>query len=180
MSVRVRLYRPSDLFGRLICWRLESKWSHATLEIDGTIYSATFPKVVAVGLNDPSFGMPPRAGRVFDIRLSDDEKAKALAWFRAQVGTSYDVLSVLGWAFRVQSWQSRTHVFCFESVYAALAVAGVFPVSKLLITGDQLLCDLLASGRVENPDVGQYDQLRARAIASEQRPAVTIKAPTVP
>lgn len=140
----VRLYYPSDVFGRLICWRLESDYSHATIEFNGTIYSATFPKVVAVPETSPAFGMPPRQGRAFDITLTDDEYAKAEAWFKAQVGTDYDVLAMLGWAFRVSAWQSRKRVYCFESVYACLAAAGVFPTSKLLVTGDQLLVDALS------------------------------------
>lgn len=148
-TATVRLYYPSDAFGDLICWRLETDYSHATIEFNGTIYSATFPKVVAVSLTDAGFGMPPRQGRAFDITLTDDEYAKAEAWFKAQVGTDYDVLAMLGWAFRVSAWQSRKRVYCFESVYACLAAAGVFPESKLLVTGDQLLVDLYSAGRLD-------------------------------
>ena len=157
----VRLYYPVDAFGRLICWRLESDYSHATIEFKGTIYSATFPKVVAVPLTDAGFGMPPRQGRAFDITLTEDEYAKAEAWFKAQVGTDYDVLAMLGWAFRVSAWQSRKRVYCFESVYACLAAAGVFPTSKLLVTGDELLVDLYSAGRLDVSMVPSGSRLKA-------------------
>lgn len=157
----VRLYKPSDFFGRVICWRLESDYSHATIELDGVIYSATFPKVVAVSTDNSSFGMPPRNGISVDISLTDDQYNAALSWFKAQVGTDYDVLSMLGWAFRIESWQSRSRVYCFESVYECLARAGVFPVSKLLITGDQLLVDLYRSGVVRNSRIDASSMVAA-------------------
>ena len=148
-TATVRLYYPSDAFGDLICWRLETDYSHATIEFNGIIYSATFPKVVSVPLADAAFGMPPRKGREYKITLTDEEYAKGEAWFKAQVGTDYDVLAMLGWAFRVSAWQCRKRVYCFESVYACLAAAGVFPTSKLLVTGDQLLVDLYSAGRLD-------------------------------
>ncbi|GBR15300.1 hypothetical protein GCM10007868_13480 [Gluconobacter frateurii] len=80
MSARVRLYYPADGFGELICWRLESAYSHATIEFDGKIFSATVPRVVAVGLSDPDFGMPPRKGCCFEIRLTEEEAARALTY----------------------------------------------------------------------------------------------------
>lgn len=164
----VRLYYPSDTFGRLICWRLESDYSHATIEFNGTIYSATFPKVAAVPLTSPAFGMPPRQGRAFDITLTDDEYAKAEAWFKAQVGTDYDVLAMLGWAFRVSAWQSRKRVYCFESVYACLAAAGVFPTSKLLVTGDQLLVDALSVPSLHVTDREAKGSRLARIMATSK------------
>ncbi|NVN44430.1 hypothetical protein HW537_11025 [Asaia siamensis] len=176
MTCRVRLYRPADLFGRAICWRLESDYSHATIEFDGTIYSATVPKVVSVGLADTAFGMPPRSGRVFDVGLTDSEAAKALAYCRSMVGTSYDLLSVAGWALRIQSMQRLNRPYCFELVYDALAVAGVFSISKRLVTGDQLLADLYATGRVQNVALGP---LGVGARSRLQKNPIIIPAPKV-
>ncbi|GAN54896.1 hypothetical protein [Tanticharoenia sakaeratensis] len=179
MTIRVRLYRPSDLFGRLICWRLESQWSHATIEFDGTIYSATFPHILMCGPNDAAFGMPPRTGRAIEVRMSDDERARALAYCQSMLGTSYDVLAIAGWALRIEAMQRPHHAYCFEYVADALAAAGVFPDSRRLITGDQLLVDLYASGRVLNPDIGQFDQMGARAAAKHQPAPVAVPAPLV-
>lgn len=168
----IRLYYSADTFGKLICWRLESAYSHATIQLGDTIYSATFPKIVAVGTDDKDFGMPPRIGREYTIALTADEYDHAEAWFKAQVGTSYDILSMLGWAFRVQTWQSRKRVYCFESVYACLAAAGVFPVSKLLVTGDQLLVDLYETGRITVGAVGVDNVIRA---VKQKIPVMVVK-----
>ncbi|GBQ72541.1 hypothetical protein AA103196_3090 [Ameyamaea chiangmaiensis NBRC 103196] len=173
MTAVVRLYHPSDTFGRLICWRLESDYSHATIELGGLIYSATFPHIVAVAENDPAFGMPPRQGLALEVRLSDDEAARALAYCRSMVGSDYDVLAMLGWAFRIERMQRPGHVYCFEYVADALAAAGVFQQSKRLITGEQLLNDLYRAGRIAEPPAGTARLARA------QRPAVTVRAPKV-
>lgn len=147
MTATVRLYYPADAFGRLICWRLESAYSHATIELDGVIYSATFPKVVAVPPTDEGFGMPPREGRAFSVILSPEQHERAVAWFAARVGTSYDILAMLGWAFRVKRWQSETHSYCFDSVYRCLASAGVLHPTDNFVSGDELI-DALYSANV--------------------------------
>ncbi|WP_215747013.1 hypothetical protein [Gluconobacter sp. P1C6_b] len=175
MTAKVRLYAPVDAFGCLICWRLESDYSHGTIELNGTIYSATFPKIVGVGPADPDFGMPPRTGHVFTIRLTDDEAVRALAYCQSMLGTSYDVLAMAGWAFRIQSLQRPGHAYCFEYVYDALAAAGVFATSKRLVTGEQLLNDLFEAGRVLNTGA-------AAGLAPKlpfQKPAVIVPAPEV-
>lgn len=179
MTATVRLYGPADAFGRLICWRLESDYSHATIELDGTIYSATYPRIVGVGPTDPDFGMPPRTGHAYEIRLSDDEAAKALAYCKSMLGTSYDVLAMAAWAFRIQSLQRPGHAYCFEYVYDALAAAGVFPTSKRLVTGEQLLNDLYQAGRVENMALLPVDAMRLRDRITRQKPAISIPAPRV-
>ncbi|CAP57496.1 hypothetical protein GDI3553 [Gluconacetobacter diazotrophicus PA1 5] len=124
-------------------------------------------------LDDPSFGLPPRSGEVFDVRLSAAEAAQALAYCRSMVGSGYDVLAMLGWAFRVRGLQSRHRVYCFELVYDGLAAAGVFPASKRLLTGDQLLVDLFEAGRVERLPGGTH----ARA-AMQRQPAI-VRAPRI-
>ncbi|EHH66972.1 C40 family peptidase [Gluconobacter morbifer] len=175
MAAIVRLYYPADPFGRLICWRLESAFSHATIELDGTLYSATFPRIVGVGPTDRSFGMPPRTGQSYAIRLTDEETAKAVMYCQSMLGTSYDVLAMFGWAFRIQSMQRPGHAYCFEYVYDALAAAGVFASSRRLVTGDQLLADLYAAGRVENLTTC----IGTERLASHQKPAVVVPAPKV-
>ena len=144
----VRLYYPADAFGNLICWRLESAYSHATIELDGVIYSATYPLVVAVPPDDTGFGMPLRSGREFHIVLSDEEHDKAVSWFKARVGTRYDVLAMLGWAFRVKRWQSDTSSYCFDSVYRCLAAAGVLEPTDNFVSGDELIDALYAANVV--------------------------------
>ncbi|KXV12550.1 hypothetical protein [Gluconobacter oxydans] len=177
LNATVRLYRPADVFGRLICWRLESDYSHATIELGGTIYSATYPRIVGVGPTDPDFGMPPRTGHAFTIRLSDSEAAKALAYCKSMLGTSYDVLAMAAWAFRIQSLQRPGHAYCFEYVYDALAAAGVFATSKRLVTGEQLLNDLYQAGRIENMALRRADNLRIRRHLIRQPAPINVSAP---
>lgn len=174
MNARVRLYRPADRFGELICWRLESAYSHATIELDGKIFSATVPRVVSVGLSDPDFGMPPRDGHCFEVRLSEDEAARALSYCNSMVGVDYDILAIAGWVFRIQSMQRLKQPYCFELVYDALAVAGVFPTSKRLVTGDQLLVDLYATGRVMN---AALDRSRSPACTQRQKQPFIVPVP---
>lgn len=161
-KVTIRLYYTAGGFGNVICWRLESQYCHATIEIDGVIYSATFPKVIAVPVNDTAnvnyndVMFPPRKGKEFTILLTDEQADAAVAYCKSKLGTSYDILSALGWLLRIGSLQWRKHVYCFEYVYAALTAAGIFTKSKALITGDQLLVDLYHSGKLESLDPHTY------------------------
>ena len=158
----IRLYYTAGGFGDVICWRLESQFCHATIELDGVVYSATFPKVIGVNVTDtkhPNYKdvmFPPRKGKEYTIDLTDDEAAKAIAYCKSKIGTSYDILSALGWLLRIGSLRWRKHVYCFEYVYGALTAAKIFPQSKALITGDQLLVDLYHSGKLENLDPHTY------------------------
>lgn len=108
--------------------------------------------------------MPPRDGLTVWPHLTDEETEKARAYCRSMVGTEYDIRSILGWALRIPALQTPRHVYCFELVYAALAAAGVFPGAKRLVTGDQLLVDLFAAGRIGGMPAG------ASARAARQRP----------
>lgn len=164
MSRRVllHLYFPQDFFGNLICWRLESAFSHATIQIGEAIYSATFPKIVGVPPDDAAFGMVPlggRTGQTYELKgLSDIQISRMDAWCRGMIGSDYDIIAMIGWAFRWQWAQRPGHCYCFEFVYDALAAAGVFPSSKGLITGDQLLAAALLRGLVETPTQGSPEE----------------------
>lgn len=173
MTVKIRLYHPSDVSGRLICWRLESPFSHATIEFDGVIYSATVPKVVSVLQSDPKsgFSMPDRTGETYEVTLSEDETARALAYCKSMVGVTYDLLSIAGWALRIESWQRPGHPFCFELVYDAMVAAGVLPTTKRLITGDQLMEDMGMTGRI----VGHSIPVSMKLRAAKQKPAIVVK-----
>lgn len=152
-TVSLHLYYPCDAFGALICWRLESAFSHATIQIDDTIYSATFPKIVGVGPADKAFGVlpkGPRLGKTYQIvGLSNPQIDAMEKWCQGMLGSDYDVLAMIGWAFRWEWAQRPGHCYCFEFVYDALSAAGVVPESKGLITGDQLLAVALLKGLIE-------------------------------
>lgn len=173
--VLIHLYFPSDFFGNLICWRLESAYSHATIQIDDTIYSATFPKIVGVPPTDKSFGMWPTGGRIgrsYSLGgLTDEQIGRMESWCKGMLGSDYDVIAMIGWAFRWEWAQRPGHCYCFEFVYDALSAAGAFPVSKGLITGDQLLAAALLKGLVDIPQPGSVeDETVRRAIGQKVSP----------
>lgn len=178
MAACVRLYKTDGGFiDNLICWRLESDFCHSTLEIDGVVYSATFPKVIKAPPTDKNVGIPPRDGDVYAIDLTDDEAAKAKAFCESMLGTSYDVLAMLGWWFRIQWMQRPNNLYCFEYTYAALAAAGIFPVSKRLVTGEQLLNDLFISKRVIDGNL--TEQMTCHEVSQQQREPLRCKPPII-
>lgn len=66
-------------------------------------------------------------------------KEKLKLYLDGRIGTPYDVLSMLGWLFRIKSLQVKNLTYCFEMVYDALFAAGIVPDrNKKFITGDQL------------------------------------------
>lgn len=147
-TVNVKLYKPSDWTGKLICWRLWSNYSHATIEIDGIIYSATFPKVVSVNTeteqntkNYEDFAMPPRKGNSFEINVTPEQKEKIKAYCVSKLGTNYNILSAIGWALHTNI-TNNNQVYCFDYVYRAFLSANIFSDDISFITGDQLLEEL--------------------------------------
>jgi len=157
-SARIRLYTPADWFGRAICWRLESRFCHAAIELDDVIYSATYPRILMLPDQQADVGQPPRGGAVFEIALTDKQFDAVRYWCRSRVGSEYDWLSMVGWFLRIQSLQLRRHMYCFEFVFGALSAAGLVPQSKQLITGDELLVHLLEQGAKQLPLQGGYPQ----------------------
>lgn len=178
-TAQIHLYRPSDAFGQLICWRLESAFSHATIQIDDVIYSATFPKIVAVSPDDKAFGMTPLGPRLGEsytlINLTDDQITRMEAWCQSMLGSDYDVLAMVAWAFRWQWAQRPNHCYCFEFVYDALSACGVFPASKGLITGDQLLAAALLKNVVRIPTAGKLFSKQNAVMARAGRQPISEK-----
>lgn len=138
-SIIITLLESDGFVDDLISFRLESNWVHAVIEVDEKVYSSTFPVTICV---DPSYkdvSLPPRTGTKWVINVTDDQKAKIIDYCDSRVGTSYDVLSMLGWLFRIRALQVKNLTYCFELVYDALNAGGLVPDrGKKFITGDQL------------------------------------------
>lgn len=171
--IMIRLYTPADLVGRLIASWLDSSYSHAGIEIDGETYHATFPRVRGEAPPSRVVTQPPRGGTCLYMSVPDEGAEAARAWCRSMVGTHYDVFAVFGWIFHARWMDRPDRVYCFELVYDALAVAGVFRTSRRLVTGEQLLLDCLASGLVMNRAAPQAARNRAR----RQKRPVIVSAP---
>lgn len=100
---------------RLWTW---SKWSHVELVIDGVCYSAS-PRDGGVR----SKVIDLKSGR-WDVLPVEIDADQALRWFEGHDGDKYDWAGI--WRFVIPLLpHSRRRWFCFESVGAALGLAGV-------------------------------------------------------
>ena len=144
--VVIYLYHPDDFFGDTCTWRLESSFSHSAIGINGFIYSAIFPHAVKMPMNAPmdnphrhELGIPPRTGEIYTLHLTKEQAQKAQEWCEAHLKSRYDLLSLVGWALRIQALQSPHTFYCFEYVHSALVYAGCLPVYRSFITGYRFL-----------------------------------------
>lgn len=139
-EIIIYLYESNgNLIDNLISWRLESNWVHAAIGVDGYIYSSTFPVTLALPPSNKDVAMPPRTGSQWSLKITTEQKEKLKLYLDGRIGTPYDVLSMLGWLFRIKSLQVKNLTYCFEMVYDALFAAGIVPDrNKKFITGDQL------------------------------------------
>ena len=144
---RIWLYKPKSFFGELVTWRLETEFSHSAIELDGFLYSAVFPHTAVMQQGDtksPEYGelgIPPRTGTIFTLNITPEQIQAAKTWCTAHLQSRYDLLSLIGWALRCPWFQSPKTFYCFEFVHAALVAAGVLPVNRSFITGDQLMLE---------------------------------------
>ena len=137
--VIISLLESEGFFDDLISWRLESNWVHSVIQVNEWTYSSTYPKTVKLPPTDSQVAMPPRKGTSWKVPVTPEQKEKILSYLNGRIGSDYDILSMLAWAFRIEELQSKNKTYCFEMVYDALSSAGMVPDrNKKLITGDQL------------------------------------------
>ena len=154
----IYLYKPDSFFGELCTWRLESPYSHSAIQYNGFIYSAIYPHAVKMGVGDINspyryeLGMPPRTGDIYTLVLPKDKLAIAQQWCEDHLTAKYDLLSLVGWALRIPALQSPRTFYCFEFVHSSLVAAGLLPVYKSFITGEQLLVDCYENGLIDPLD----------------------------
>lgn len=105
----------SKLFDWLVCAWTKSRYSHCELVIDGVCYSSSKRDG---GVRGKVIDLNSGHWHVFDLNRDSE---KALDWFYAHFGRSYDVAGLLGF---VLPW--RTHDpdrwFCSEACAAALKI----------------------------------------------------------
>lgn len=154
----IYLYKPKSFFGDLCTWRLESPYSHSAIQINDFIYSAIYPHAVKMKSGDVSspyiseLGMPPRDGDIYSLLIPKGKLQKAQEWCEAHLTSRYDLLSLVGWALRIPALQSPNTFYCFEFVHSSLVAAGLLPVYKSFITGEQLLVDCYENGLIKPLD----------------------------
>lgn len=102
---------------RLWTW---SKWSHAELVIDGVCYSSSSRDG---GIRAKQIDLTSSRWNVVDVDLTDEQTAKALAWFMVNDGDKYDWAGIIRFVIPFLP-QSKRRWFCFEAIGESLGFAG--------------------------------------------------------
>lgn len=172
-EVTFRFLRPDSLIGRLITWRLGEPWSHVSIIIDDTAYSAQLPWVVMLPLTDKSVAMPPRSGKDVVMKMSKRNAQKMKEFCESKIGQPYDILSIFGWLLGWKWLQLRKNSYCFEYCYQALLYMGWVKPDDNLIKGNRLIEDIETAMREMKIDdhcdivVHEHDEKSANLVGEK-------------
>lgn len=97
-----------------------SRWSHAELVIDGVCHSSSARDG---GVRSKVIDLASGRWDVVDIDLPTQVVVAALLWFQVHDGEGYDYLNVGRFVLPLLG-QDRNRWVCFESIGAALGLAG--------------------------------------------------------
>lgn len=130
----IRLYTPRSIWGELICLFTNSRFSHATIEINGVMYDSS-----------------EKRGS-FDVSLIDNKTreytqytiwCKDLSpWVKSMEGKKYDWVGVFGWIF---GCNDRSKFYCFETIYSALVYAGLTEPTDKPVSANTIISVLAKS-----------------------------------
>ena len=109
------VHNISHYITRLGTW---SKYSHAELVIDGNCYSSSARDG---GVRGKHINLSSGHWDVFDICVSKQIKAKALAWFIEHDGDPYDYRNIVRYVLPFIG-HNKNHWVCYEAVGAALGI----------------------------------------------------------
>lgn len=126
--MRVVLFRPTSLIGRLIAWQTRNEYSHAALLFDdGTLYEALeFNGVRKV----PDWQPGAELVDIFEVSVDSDQAMRE--WLEKQVGKEYDYRSVIRFITRKQEDRKDSgRWFCSELVFAALKKGGAQVLERI-------------------------------------------------
>lgn len=114
MRLALRRLDSETFFGRLFSiatrWRLHTKYPHAGIVMDGTLYHTTLTK----GLHAVPFH--PDGWDVFEFGGSDSYARSA---FNARMGAKYDAISLLAFVLPWRVRDSR-RLYCYEWCWLAM------------------------------------------------------------
>ena len=145
---------PSGFLNLLGHWLIRlwtwSRWSHVELVIDGTAWSASARDR---GVRGKRIDLTSGKWDVIAVPMSDPEIARALAWFLAHEGDSYDYRNLLRFVFPFFGHNKR-HWVCFESVAAALGMAAPHKITAndLWQWAERRLTDQIYHGGADDPE----------------------------
>jgi hypothetical protein len=114
MQLALRRTDSKTFLGKLFSiatrWRLHTKYPHAGIVVEGTLYHTTLNK----GLHSEPFN--PEGWDVFDFGRSD---AYARAAFNARKGAAYDAFSLIAFVLPWRARDSR-RLYCYEWCWLAM------------------------------------------------------------
>ncbi len=124
-NIKLLFYKPTNLFGKLICWQTRSQYCHVANLINGdTIIEAIEGK-----------GVIKRNAENTDFEIADlyeISPAPSLIqvhsiqnWLNEQIGKKYDWLAVLRFLSRRRFYNNRKF-FCSELAFEAFMQAGIY------------------------------------------------------
>lgn len=115
-SINFHLHESGTLVSRLICWWLNTKYSHVSVEVEGVWYQSYW------GLDFYKTTVKPTDIKK-TVHLSvDDNKAKAVVdMLDSKLGERYDYKSIVSWVFRINH-QARKYWYCSEVAKVALDI----------------------------------------------------------
>jgi hypothetical protein len=144
MSTKVtfRFLEPADWIGRIITWRLHEPWSHVVIIIGDEAFSAQIPFVAMYTTEHKDIAIPPRKGLDLTVNCTTVEAAAIRHWCSQQIGTWYDIKSVIGWTLGLNWLQSKTRSYCFEFCRKPLVALGWLNPTKDLVKGSQLINEI--------------------------------------
>lgn len=128
MKFKVYLFYPNSLKGLIICLVTLSRFSHAAIEYNGTLYDSSETRG-SFGISDIKL-----AERKFICKELDGDLS---FWYNRMKGTKYDWKGVLGWIFK---FNDTSRYYCFEAIWEALLDVGIvtLPRPRRLSGGDLL------------------------------------------
>lgn len=105
---KIYLFKPVSILGRIISFITRSKYSHAAIEIEGTLYDSSEQRGY---FSYSNIDTNKRQHIYYDIDgdLTD--------WVRDMHFTPYDWVGIFGWLFAADD---KKKFYCFEAVYSAM------------------------------------------------------------
>lgn len=129
------VHKISHYITRLGTW---SRYSHAELVIDGNCYSSSARDG---GVRRKTIDLSSGHWDVFDIYVTKQTKAKALAWFVEHNGNPYDYRNIVRYVLPFIG-HNKNHWVCYEAVGAALGIK-----RPHMLTAEKLLEEVIALGK---------------------------------
>lgn len=129
-EVTVAFSSTKKIGSKFLEFFLFSKFSHTALIIDDMAYEARL--IGGVQVKPEKDFAKENEGHLeyYTIKLTPEQKKRALDFSKKQVGKKYDFWGVFAFPFRKSSWQKDDKWFCSEYTAATLVHSGVINIKQ--------------------------------------------------